>query len=245
MIPFKQSYYQNKIDEFRKKCSNDRDCTLGELKLIWELRIDKRLPGYMHAYKGDMYYSPHLYRGDQLVMAVDGEEVGGIFEIVKKAHGKVGIVGLGLGYSVQEMINKESVTEIIVYEINKDVIELYNKNFEKNDKVKIIEGDAFEAKGEKFDYFFVDIYDRRISKQIVDDFHLFKEKHDIKDYVFFGVEKFILSLFPTKYESENIPKLWKNMAEITGERFRNSKYVENFAGYSLKKTNELFEAFEF
>ncbi len=245
MIPFKQSYYQNKIDEFKNKCSSDRDCSLGGLKLIWELRIEKRLPGYMHAYKGNMFYSPHLYRGDQLVMAVDGEEIGGIYEIVKKAHGKVGVVGLGLGYSVQEMINKESITEIVVFENDKDVIDLYNKNFENNDKVKIIEKDAFEAEGEKFDYFFVDIYDRKISKKIVEDYNFFKEKHDIKDYVFFGVEKFILSLFPSEYESENIPKLWKNMAEVTGERFGDSRYVENFAGYSAKKANELFHAFGF
>lgn len=37
------------------------------------------------------------------------------------------------------------VEEVIVYEISEDVIELYNKNFIKNEKIKIIKGDVFKV----------------------------------------------------------------------------------------------------
>ncbi len=47
------------------------------------------------------------------------------------AKGKVGVVGLGLGYVVEEMAKKPEVEEITVYEISKEIIELYYENFQR------------------------------------------------------------------------------------------------------------------
>ena len=42
-------------------------------------------------------------------------EIEGSYFAIERAKGKVGIVGLGLGYVAQEMAKKEEVDEVIVY----------------------------------------------------------------------------------------------------------------------------------
>ena len=47
-------------------------------------------------------------------------EIQGAYFAIKMAKGKVGVVGLGLGYVVEEMAKKLEVEEITVYEISKE-----------------------------------------------------------------------------------------------------------------------------
>ena len=66
---------------------------------------------------------------------------------------KLELLGLGLGYVVQEIAKKCNVKEVIVYEISEEVINLYNHNFKQNEKIKIIKGDAFKAKEKNLIFF--------------------------------------------------------------------------------------------
>ena len=68
---------------------------------------------------------PELLCNNDSVMKIDAKEIQGAYESIKLAKGRVGIVGLGLGYTAWEMAKKDEVTEVIVYEVSKDVINLY------------------------------------------------------------------------------------------------------------------------
>ena len=73
-----------------------------------------------------------LHGPDNIWMRISPIEIESSYMFIKYAKGKVGVVGLGLGYVVQELAKKSSVDEIIVYEMEKDVIDLVNKYELKN-----------------------------------------------------------------------------------------------------------------
>lgn len=78
-----------------------------------------------------------------------------------QAEGSILISGLGMGMILRALLTKESVTDITVLEKNPDVIKLVGPNFKDDDRVTIIEADAFEwkpPKGKKWDYIWHDIW---------------------------------------------------------------------------------------
>ena len=132
---------------------------------------------------------------------------------IKYAKDKVGVVGLGLGFVVQELAKKPEVDEVIVYEIEKDVIDLYYLNFKNNSKIKIINKDAFEAKRENFDYFFVDIYEYKLDYRVVEDYKKFNTLHNINEYFFWGMEHFLLSCRYEEIVWVYIPETWMEVSK--------------------------------
>ncbi len=81
----------------------------------------------------------------KLWMRISPHEIQGAFESIKRAKGKVGVLGLGLGYFVQEIAKSDQVTEIVVYEMSEEIIDLYLENFRENSKIRIVKGDGFKA----------------------------------------------------------------------------------------------------
>lgn len=244
MIPFKSSYYQNKIAEFASKVKTNEDFSVNQCRVYWDFYKEGKHKGYMHVFKGVLRDVPCLYEKDMLWMSLNGEEIGGYYEALRRAKGIVGVVGLGIGYFVEELASKEKVEKIIVYENNKDIIEIYNILFDKNDKIEIVNCDAREVKGEKFDFFFVDIYRHEFNKEIVDDYELFNKNHDIKEYSFFGMEHFVLSLREEDIKEEVLPEYWLAMSKNIGDKFFESKYKDNFIPISYKKAKSLYDKFK-
>ncbi len=83
---------------------------------------------------------------------------------IHKAKGNILIAGLGIGYVLQEIAKKDSVTHITVVEISSEVIQLvwscYKDKF--GDKIDIVNEDIFEwkpPKGIKYDCAWYDIWD--------------------------------------------------------------------------------------
>ncbi|MGN7706811.1 hypothetical protein [Chryseobacterium sp. 22543] len=78
-----------------------------------------------------------------------------------RAHGRVLLIGLGLGVVLQAMIDKRDVQSVTVIESELDVIKLcgeYYKGLSK--KVKIIHGNAFNYRTTSFfDAILIDIWD--------------------------------------------------------------------------------------
>ena len=97
-------------------------------------------------------------------MSVTPNEIETMEKAVKAAHGKVLVLGLGLGYYPYMISLKEEVKEITIIENDKNIIEIFRKylfpHFDRKDKIKIIEADAFSYLKEKhsFDYTFVDLW---------------------------------------------------------------------------------------
>ena len=175
MIPFKSSYYQNKIEEFASKVKTNEDFSINQCRIYWDFYKEGKHKGYMHVFKGVLRNVPCLYENDMLWMSLNGEEIGGYYEALRRAKGIVGVVGLGIGYFVEELASKAKVEKVIVYENNKDIIEIYNRLFDKNNKIEIVNCDAREVQGGNIDFFFVDIYRHEYNEDIVDDYKLFNE----------------------------------------------------------------------
>ena len=85
-------------------------------------------------------------------------------EAVKAAAGKVIVYGLGLGYYPYMISLKDEVKEIVIVENDIKIINLFKKhilpNFEHQEKISIIHGDAFEymEKCDDFNYAFIDLW---------------------------------------------------------------------------------------
>ena len=148
------------------------------------------------------------------------------------------------GYFVEELASKAKVEKVIVYENNEDIIEIYNRLFDKNEKIEIVNCDARDVKGGKFDFFFVDIYRHEFNIDIVDDYELFNKNHNIKEYSFFGMEHFVLSLREEDIIEEVLPEYWLAMSKNVGDKFFESRYKDNFIPVTYKKAKSIYDKFK-
>ena len=203
--------------------------TCGNYKIVKNIIRKQNLQGYMYENKEEYNIDViQLYKNDINLMKLTPKEIESSYGTISFAYGKVGIVGLGLGYVVQEIAKKCDVKEIVVYEISEEVIKLYNQNFEQNEKIKIIKGDAFKSEGEKFDFFYVDIYKYELTSKIVEDYKVFNKLHEIEEYSFGGLEHFLLSC---KYEDivwVYIPENWIAMSKKAYESLDSSGYIKEY-----------------
>ena len=203
--------------------------TCGNYKIIKNIIKKQNLQGYMYDNKEEYNIDAiQLYKNDVSLMKLTPKEIESSYGAIHAAHGKVGIVGLGLGYVAQEIARKCNVEEVIVYEISEEVINLYDHNFIQNEKIKIIKGDATRAEGVKFDFFYVDIYEYKLSSRVVQDYKTFNELHEIEDYSFWGLEHFLLSC---KYEDivwVYIPENWIAMSKKAYESLDSSGYIKEY-----------------
>lgn len=97
-------------------------------------------------------------------MGVEPAEISSFEPFIKEAHGKILLMGCGLGYVAYMLSLKDNVDEITIVELDKDIktmFETYLKP-QMNSKISIIEGDALEFLDvediSKYDYCSVDIW---------------------------------------------------------------------------------------
>lgn len=239
MIPYNIDYCEEKIKEYKKKIKENKKGSF-----IIKYSEEKNFDGYLYDYKESLNESPiELYQGKKLWMRISPHEIQGAFESIKRAKGKVGIIGLGLGYFVQEIVKKESIKEVVVYEISQEIIDLYIENFGENPKIRIVNGDGFKAERENFDFFYVDIYEYTLSAKVVDDYKKLTELHDIKEYSFFGVEEFILSCPTSEIIWVYILEEWMDMSKDLFTRFNHSKYIEYFSPIKEDEVLKVLKSF--
>lgn len=241
MTPYVLEYCENKIKEYK---SYIKKAEIGNYKVIYG-RKSKYQRGYMYESNRGINEGPIILKyNNTVVMEISAKEIQGVYEATRLANGKVGVLGLGLGYYVQEIIKKESVKEIIVYEKSQELIDLYIANFGEDNKVKFILGDGFKAKREKFDFFFVDIYGYKICKSMADDYKKLNEIHDIYDYSFFGMEHLMLSSTMEKLMHIYIPDVWLDSSKHLFDKFNRSGQIEYFKKLDDKLVEKVFNEFE-
>lgn len=203
--------------------------TSGHYKIIKSIIETQNLQGYMYENKEKYDIDViQLYKDNISLMKLTPREIESSYGVISFAYGKVGIVGLGLGYVAQEIAKKKEVKEVIVYEVSEEVINLYNQNFQPNEKIKIIKGDAFKAEREEFDFFYVDIYEYKLTSKVVEDYKAFNKLHEIEEYAFWGVEHFLLSC---KYEDivwVYIPENWISLSKKAYESLDASGYIKEY-----------------
>jgi hypothetical protein len=239
MRPYEGNFIADKIKEYNLLINENQ---FGECIIRKRYGINE---GYLYEKEEELSGQfSELLQKDQVLMRIGQKEIQGCYEAIKWARGKVGIVGLGLGYLAQEMSKKEDINEIMVYEINPDIINLYNKNFPQNKKIKVIQGDAFKAKKEQFDFFFADIYGYKLSLKVVDDYIKFNRIHDIKKYSFWGMEHFLLSCSYEEIVWVYVPEIWMEMSKDISRELEKSGYMEYYIRLDEKLVSEVLAAFK-
>ena len=227
MKPFEREYVLNKIKEYNRKIKPNK---IGEFEIKRIDGLKGIVQGYLYEKKDkiNLKIAELNHNYDHTWMRLTPLEIQGSYFSIERARGKVGIVGLGLGYVAQEMAKRDEVKEIIVYEVSKDVIDLYNSNFKKNPKIKIINIDAFKAEPEEFDYFYADIYEYKITSDVVKDYEAFNKLHKIEEYSFFGMEHFLLSCSYEEIVWVYIPENWLAMAREAYDALEQSELLDYY-----------------
>ncbi|SFD15658.1 methyltransferase domain-containing protein [Clostridium uliginosum] len=243
MKPYDQNFISQEIQEYNGLIN---ECTCGDYGILKENSLGHKLQGYMYENEQEEYNLPiiQLLKDKVSLMRLSPKEIQSSYEIIKFAKGKVGIVGLGLGYVVQKIAKKSQVEQVIVYEISEEVISLYKQNFGENNKIKIIQGDAFKANSECFDFFYVDIYEYKLDLKVVEDYKKLIKLHDIKEYSFWGIEHFLLSC---KYEDivwVYVPEVWIEMSKHLYTALDDSGYIKYYKQLEENKVKEVLLAFK-
>ena len=242
MKPYNKDFLLKELDKYNNLIC-ERQC--GNYSIV-KSNIEKvKMQGYM--YKEKEYCNTNiieLKEKDKSIMKLDLREIQGDYAAIKSAKGKVGIVGLGLGYTAQEFAAKKDVEEVIVYEINSEIIDMYNENFKHNEKIKIIHGDVFKAEKQKFDFFFVDIYNYKLTSKVVTDYKKFNKLHEIEEYSFWGMEHFLLSCNYEELLWIYIPENWVSMCKMIYEKLQSSGYIEYYKPLSEKKVSVILQKFK-
>ena len=243
MKPYNKEYIKDVIKEYTDKIEVAKIGN-SEVKKLSGIQ-EKSIKGYMYEIEGSINVDIlELQINNKSCMKLTPLEIESSYMPIKMAKGKVGIVGLGLGYVANEIAKKKEVKEVIVYETNQDVIDLYENSFEKNKKIKILCEDAFKAKSDKFDFFYVDIYEYKLSKRVVEDYRILNDIHKIKEYSFWGMEHFLLSC---KYEEivwVYIPENWMCMSRKLAEKLDESGYIKYYKPLDEKLVSEVLADFK-
>lgn len=242
MKPYNYKYVLEKIKEYNSIISCSK-CDDFEIKKIDGLQ--GVIQGYMYSREGNLNLPIiELHGPEHIWMRLTPAEIEGSYMAITRAKGKVGVVGLGLGYTVQEMLKNKNVNEIIVYEVNKEVIDLYYRSFPKDPRVKIKNIDAFEAPKEVFDFFYVDIYEYKLTSNVAKDYEKFINLHDIMEYSFFGMEHFLLSC---KYEEivwVFIPEEWMEMSKKLYVALSEANYLDKYQQLDENLVSQVLERFK-
>lgn len=185
-----------------------------------------------------------LKNGEEVLMDLSKKEIQGSFIPIKIAKGKVGIAGLGLGYTVYMISQKKEVDKVIVYEIDKDVIELFKRNFKDNPKIEIRNIDAFKAQPEYFDFYYVDIYNYKLSHKVVSDYQKLNELHKIEKYTFWGMEHFLLSCNYNDIMFVYLPEDWITMAKFMYSELDSHGYLKYYYPLDEKLVHDVLMEFK-
>lgn len=242
MKPFDKSYVLDKIKEYNGKINKSKICDY-EIKSIDGLK--GIVQGYLYK-KEDEYDIEilELHGPSHIWMRLTPLEIQASYFAIRMAKGKVGVVGLGLGYVIEEMAKKPEVEEIVVYEISQEVIDLYYNNFPENPKIKVVCCNAFKAESRKFDFFYADIYEYKITSQIVEDYKRFNELHEIEEYSFFGMEHFLLSCSYTEIVWVYIPENWMESSRKAFESIQESNLLDYYEKLDENLVSQVLEEFK-
>lgn len=126
-----------------------------------------------------------LKRNNKTIMSNTPDEIDDFMRFLYHANGRILINGLGLGVTVQALLNKKEVTEIIIIEKSKDVIKLVASTYLKDKRVTIINADAFDYKAEKgirFNAVWHDIWDNICADNLLEMKKLTRKYGKIADY---------------------------------------------------------------
>jgi hypothetical protein len=197
--PFSWEYFYQEL-EFLQNIKFGISGNVSVHKTTYSVR---EVHGYMNHYVGEPLRFdnvPHLYIDNELWMNITPMEVQSHFMPIYLANGIVGVAGLGLGYAVQRMLEKDEVEQLDVYEINEDVIQLYLNSFGHHPKLRIMRQDVRQMYNMEYDFFYADIYKEQQDTQAIADYRLLMDNNMIGEYFFWTMEANVFELLNGGYD---------------------------------------------
>ena len=97
---------------------------------------------------------------------------------------------------------------------------------------------------DKFDFFYADIYEYKLTSQVVDDYEKFNRLHEIEEYAFFGMEHFLLSC---KYEEivwVYIPESWMEMSKDAYRALGEAGYLAYYTALDEELVSQVLAKFK-
>lgn len=110
---------------------------------------------------------PTIYEGDTPWMSVCPSEIYSMQDAIVAAHGRVLVLGLGLGYYPFMIAEKASVSEIMIVELQREVIDVFERTilpqFPHKEKIRVVQADAVKymdsVRSGQYDFCFADIWE--------------------------------------------------------------------------------------
>lgn len=110
---------------------------------------------------------PAVYEGDVPWVSVCPSEINSMAADVRRARGRVLVLGLGLGYYAYRVSELDAVESVTVIEINPKILGIFRRHvlpqFPNASKIKLVEADAFSylasLRGGEFDFCYADIWE--------------------------------------------------------------------------------------
>lgn len=190
--PFTNEYWRAEIESLRIP---KRTHVNGHVRVDW-FKIQGRCDDYLNVnMRFDDTDIPRLIVGKTLWFSLTPMEIQSAALALGRAHGKVAVLGLGLGYFAIRAADKPDVEEVIVFEQDPSVIEWFEKAYPatRRHKVKIVPGDARQTfRGYECDFCFADIYETMLGEETITDALEFPTLNKLERYHFWGMEKLVV-----------------------------------------------------
>jgi len=186
--PFMDDYVRKEI-EFYGISKYDKDgikiCTVEIIGRCDDfLNVNMRMGGL---------FCPKFFIDDRLWMSLTPLEIQSHYLPIKKAKGKIAVGGLGMGYYLLKVMEKDNVSIIDVYEQEQRVVDFFKENFSDRkgfEKVEFIVGDIRKTLNkEQYNFAYIDIYHSILPSAVITDKELFCSTNQISEYHFWCQEK--------------------------------------------------------
>jgi hypothetical protein len=191
MHPYSTAYYRCELASMAAL----QPSSSGSVQLTLE-STRAALDGYMYAAHRSVPLSdiPVLRLDGQVWMSLTPLEVQSAYMPIRLAHGRVGTAGLGLGYFVQRVLDKPDVERVTVFELRREVIDLYARTFGSHPKLEIRHANARLLEGERFDFFYADVYRQLLTPQVIDDMAVLRSANAIGHYHWWSIEQMVFEV---------------------------------------------------
>lgn len=230
-----------------------------DIKVFYKtLKSNSSLDGYMGTRVDNKkeINIPIFTINEQVWMSCTPMEMASHYVPIRKAKGKVGVGGLGMGYYILRIMNKKSVTNIDVYELNQDVINTFKNEFSNRDgfeKINFIQGDLFDNLIDtEYDFFYNDIYPQLGMEEAIEDMkNIVSNYKKIKVYHYWGYEFDFFdairngSIFAvTKlFKDKVFLKVFNDWCEYTEKNYMQfeNEFVKNLYNFQEENKSKLFD----
>ena len=144
-------------------------------------------------FRSDVIKCPQFYIDNCLWMTLTSMEIQSHYLPIRRARGKIAVGGLGMGYYLLKVMEKDTVNTIDVYECENRVVDFFTENFHDRkgfNKVKFIVGDIRKKmKKKKYNFAYIDIYPTILPDEVITDKELLTNNNQIIEYHFWCQEK--------------------------------------------------------